>query len=87
MTSTCVPIAEAKRTLLELVRRAEAGEVTVIEKRGIPAAALVPHREYALLSRVKSYLAMQELARDLRDCGLTAQDLARESRAQLEGES
>lgn len=86
MTITHVPVAEARKTLLELVRRAEAGEVTVIEKRGVPAAAVISHREYALLSRVKSYLAMQELAHALRECGLTAQDLARESRAQLERE-
>jgi len=40
-----------------------------------------------LLSRVRTYLAMQELARDLQGSGLTARDLAREARAQLEGRS
>lgn len=81
---TRVPVTKAKRKLLELVRRAEAGDVTVIEKRGFPAAALVPYGEYSLLGRAKSHLAMQELAHGLRDCGLTAQGLARESRPELE---
>jgi len=84
---SAVPVAEAKKRLLELVRRAEAGEATVIEKRGVPAAVLAPYGEYALLSRVRTYLAMQELARDLQGSGLTARDLAREARAQLEGRS
>jgi prevent-host-death family protein len=80
-------VAEAKKRFLELVRRAEVGEATVIEKRGTPAAVVIPHGEYVLLSRVRSYMAMRELARALRGCGVTAQGIARDSRAQLEGES
>ncbi|KFD41157.1 hypothetical protein HX99_05670 [Peptococcaceae bacterium SCADC1_2_3] len=77
-------VSQAKRSFLELIRRTEDQERVVIEKKGKPVAAILPYGEYINLNRVRSYLAMQEISQAMKDFGLTAEEVYRESRQELE---
>lgn len=82
-----INVSQAKKGFLELVRRAEGQESVVIEKKGKPVAAILPYSEYLNLNRVRSYLAMQEISRGMGDSGITAREIYRESRQELERSS
>lgn len=79
-----VNVTRAKAGFLDLVRRAENNEATVIEKKGSPVAAVLPYREYVNLKRVRDYLAMQKIHQAAKDAGVTAWELYEESRRELE---
>lgn len=77
-------VTQAKARFLDLVRRAENNEATVIEKKGGPVAAVLPYGDYVKLKRVRDYLAMQKIHRAAKDAGVTAAELYEESRRELE---
>lgn len=77
-------VSRAKAKFLDLIRRAENNEGTVIEKNGAPVAAVLSYREYADLKRVRDYLAMQKIYQAARDAGVTAREIYEESRRRLE---
>lgn len=79
-----IPISQAKANFLELARQVENRECIVVEKKGEPILVLVPYQEYLNLDRIKQYLAVQDLASILQNSGITADELRRESRRELE---
>ncbi|QGP93359.1 Antitoxin Phd_YefM, type II toxin-antitoxin system [Neomoorella glycerini] len=77
-------VTQAKESFLDLIRRVEGWESVILEKRGKPVAALLPYEEYANLSRIKNYLAMQEISEAMKDSGITAEEIFQASRQELE---
>ncbi|MGB9848820.1 MAG: type II toxin-antitoxin system Phd/YefM family antitoxin [Moorellaceae bacterium] len=77
-------VTQAKESFLDLIRKVEEWESVILEKRGKPVAALLPYEEYATLSRVKNYLAMQEISEAVKDSGITAREIFCDSRKELE---
>lgn len=77
-------VSQAKEQFLEVIRQVEDRESVVLEKRGKPVAALLPYEEYASLSRIKNFLAMQELSAAMKDAGITAKEIYQDSRKELE---
>jgi hypothetical protein len=49
--------------------------------------AILPYSDYLNLNRVRGYLTMQEIYRGMGDSGITAREIYRESRQELEGSS
>lgn len=79
-----ITVSEAKKKLLELIRRVEEGESAIIEKKGNPVAALLTYDDYVALKRVRDYLVMHRLSSSLKESGLAADEIYRESRRELE---
>lgn len=77
-------VTQAKESFLDLIRKVEGCESVVLEKRGKPVAALLPYEEYANLLRIKNYLAMQEISEAMKNSGITAGEIFRASRQELE---
>lgn len=77
-------VTQAKAKFLDLVRRTENNEGTIVEKKGIPVAVVLPYREYVNLKRMQSYSGMQRFRQIAKDAGLTASELHEESRRELE---
>ena len=77
-------VTQAKETFLDLIRKVEEQESVILEKRGKPVAALLPYEEYTALNRIKTYLTIQEISEATKDTGITARELFRESRNELE---
>lgn len=82
-----INVSQAKKLFLQLVRQVEKDGSVVIEKKGEPVAAIISYSEYLNLNRLRSYLAMQDLSRTLKDSGLRAEEVFRESRRELEQRS
>jgi prevent-host-death family protein len=81
-----ISIAEAHNRLSHWIRQVESGRTVRITRRGKPIAVLVDPGEYEHLQRVKAYLEMIRLSRELKDTGLSASEIYRTSREELEGE-
>lgn len=79
-----VSIAEAHNRLSRWLNKVKDGPIT-ITRRGKPVGIIISPDEYKRLSQVHAYLQMLRLSRTLRDSGVTARELARASRAELEG--
>ncbi|MBE3588170.1 MAG: type II toxin-antitoxin system prevent-host-death family antitoxin [Thermoanaerobacteraceae bacterium] len=84
MMTMTMTVSQGKTKFLELIRRAENNNGTLIEKKGIPVAAVLPYKEYVNLKRTQSYLAMMRFRQIAKDAGLTAQEIYEESRRELE---
>ena len=56
----------------------------IITRRGKPVAVLVSPEEYERLRQVQAHLEMLRISRLLQNCGLTAAELGRTSREELE---
>ena len=77
-------VSQAKTHFLEIARKAENQESVVVEKKGEPVLVIIPYQEYLNLERMKHLLAVRDLSNILKDTGLTASELHRESRKELE---
>ncbi len=77
-------VSQAKTYFLEIARKAEERESIIVEKKGEPVLVIVPYQEYLNLERMKHFLAVRDLSNILEDTGLTASELYRESRKELE---
>ena len=55
-----------------------------VTRRGKPVDVLVSPEEYERLRQVQAYLEMLRLSRLLQDCDVTANELSRASREELE---
>lgn len=82
-----INVSRAKAKFLEVIRRAEDSKNTIIEKKGVPVAAVLPYDEYINLTRIRNYLAMRRIYQITKKAGVTAQDILEESRRQLETRS
>lgn len=77
-------VSQAKTYFLEIARKAEERESIIVEKKGEPVLVIVPYQEYLNLERMKHFLAVRDLSNILENTGLTASELYRESRKELE---
>jgi len=80
-----ISVAEAHNRLSRWLDKAQKEPIT-ITRRGEPVGVIVSAQEYEQLRRVQAYLQMLRLAQSLSEdqCGVTADELYRASRADLE---
>ena len=78
-----VSIAEAHNRLSYWLKKVPDEPIT-ITRRGEPVGVLVSPEEYERLRQVQAYLEMLRLSRVLQDGGLTARELSRTAREELE---
>jgi prevent-host-death family protein len=79
-----ISVSEAHNRLSRWLDRVEEGPVT-ITRRGKPVGVIISPEEYERLRQVQAYLEMLHLAGSLRESGVTANELFRASRRELEG--
>lgn len=78
-----ISIAEAHNRLSHWLNRVEEEPITVT-RRGKPVGVIISPEEYERLRRVQAYLQMLRLSNSLRESGVTAKELFRASRQELE---
>jgi prevent-host-death family protein len=78
-----ISITEAHNRLSHWLEKVPDRAIT-ITRRGKPVGVLVSPEEYERLRQVQAYLEMLRLAGSLQDRGVTASELARASREELE---
>jgi len=79
-----ISVAEAHNRLSHWLKRLHEGPI-IITRRGKPVGILIAPEQYEQLRRVQAYLQMLRLSQSLADSGVTADDLFRASREELEG--
>jgi prevent-host-death family protein len=78
-----ISVAEAHNRLSRWLNKVEDGPVT-ITRRGKPIGVIISPKEYERLRRVQAYLQMLHISSSLQDSGVTADELFRASRQELE---
>lgn len=78
-----VSVAEAKRDLSELLRKAKQ-EPVVITRRNVPDSVIISYDDYVKFKRMRAYLGIVQIAEKLRGSGLNAMEIYEESRRELE---
>lgn len=81
-----ISVAEARNNLSNWLKKVEDKPV-VITRRGKPAGVLISYVEYEDLRRVQAFLQMMRLSQSLSQSGVTATELFRWSRDELEERS
>ena len=85
MKTITVTIAEGKRDFSRLIKEAvERNEDVVVTKRGKPMAVIVPYGEYQHSKRVKAHQKILESRAAFVKAGVSAAEVYRESREELE---
>lgn len=79
-----VSLAKAKDRLSELIRQAEAGTEVLITRRDKVVARLVSEADYQRLRRQSAVVGLRAMRDRFRAAGLSAQELHRRSRNELE---
>jgi prevent-host-death family protein len=77
------PIGVAKSEFSRLLREARESPV-IITRRGEPEVVLLAYDDYKRLRRLQAYQQMIRLSNQLRDSGVTVQELQESSREELE---
>lgn len=78
-----ISVAEAHNRLSRWLVQVQHGPVT-ITRRGKPVGVIISPEEYQRLRRVQAYLQMLRLSQSLRESGVTADELFKASRTELE---
>lgn len=78
-----ISVAEAHNRLSRWLKEVADGPVT-ITRRGKPVGVIISPEEYERLRQVQAYLQMLRISGSLQDGGVSADDLFRASRAELE---
>jgi prevent-host-death family protein len=78
-----ISVSEAHNRLSRWLKRAQDEPIT-ITRRGEPIGVIISPEEYERLRKVAAYLDMLRLSQSLRERGLTAEELYRTSREELE---
>jgi prevent-host-death family protein len=78
-----ISVSQAHNRLSQLLKDAQEQPVT-ITLRGEPIGVIISHEEYERLSEVRAYLEIVKLSKQLDDRGVTAEELMRSSRDELE---
>lgn len=78
-----ISVSEAHNRLSRWLNKVEDEPIT-ITRRGKPVGVIVSPKEYERLRQVQAYLQMLRLSGSLRESGLTADELLRASRQELE---
>lgn len=85
MKTITVTIAEGKRDFSRLIKEAaEKSEDIVVTKRGKPMAVIVPYDEYQHSRKVEAYQKILESRAAFACAGVSAEEVYRESREELE---
>jgi prevent-host-death family protein len=79
-----VPVAEAHNRLSALLKKAQKSPVT-LTRHGKPVGVLLSPEEYERLRQFEAYSKVVRLSQSLRESGISASELYRTSREQLEG--
>jgi prevent-host-death family protein len=80
------PIGVAKSEFSRLLREAREAPV-IITRRGEPEVVLLAYDDYKRLRRLQAYQQMIRLSNQLRDSGVTVEELQDASREELEQRS
>jgi prevent-host-death family protein len=85
MKSSTVSIAEGKKGFSRLIQDAseKKGEI-VVTKRGKPVAVILPYEEYQQSKRIEGYRKISRAREAFLEIGISADEVFRESRSQLE---
>jgi len=85
MKSTTVSVAEGKKGFSRLIRDAveKKGEI-VVTKRGKPMVVILPYEEYQRSKRIEGYRKIAEVRNAFLKSGISADEIYKESRKQLE---
>jgi prevent-host-death family protein len=81
-----VPIAEAHNRLSALLKKVQKGPI-MLTRRGKPVGVILSPEEYDRLRQFEALSHVLQLSRSLRESGVSAADLYRTSRDELEGRS
>ncbi len=81
-----VPIAEAHNRLSALLKRVQKGPIR-LTRRGKPVGVILSPEESARLRQFEAFSQVVQLAQSLRESGVSATDLYRASRDELEDRS
>ena len=88
MKASTVSIAEGKKGFSRLIEGARKNkDEIIVTKRGRPIAVIVPFEEYQRSKRVEGFRKILEAREVFLKTGLTANDVFKESRRQLEKRS
>jgi prevent-host-death family protein len=79
-----ISVAEAHNRLSHWLKQVEKGNPVRITNRGKPVGVIIDPDEYERLRQVQAYLEMVSISRALRESNLTAGELYRTSRDDLE---
>ncbi len=79
-----LPIAEAHNRLSSLLKKVAQTPI-VLTRRGKAVGVLISPEEYERLKRYEAYDTLVDLSHTLRESGLTAAELYRTAREDLEG--
>lgn len=81
-----VPIAEAHNRLSALLKKVQKGPIR-LTRRGKPVGVILSPEEYDRLRQFEAFSQVVQLSRSLRESGVSAADLYRATRDELEGRS
>jgi prevent-host-death family protein len=85
MKNTIVSVAEGKKGFSRLIQDAfEKKEEVVVTKRGKPVAVIVPYEEYRQSKRIEGYRKISKARETFLEAGISADEVFKESRSQLE---
>ncbi len=79
-----VSLAKAKDRLSQLIRQVEAGAEVLITRRDTVVARLISEAEYQRLRRQSAVTGLRAMRDRFKAAGLSAQELHRRSREELE---
>ena len=85
MKSTAVSVAEGKKGFSRLIQDAleKKGEI-IVTKRGKPVAVILPYEEYQQSKRFEGYRKISKARETFLETGISADEVFKESRSQLE---
>lgn len=79
-------VSEAKKGFTSILKSVEEGQTAIITRRGEPVGAMIGFEEFQNLRKLRAYKSVLDLSLELSDCGITAAELYRQSRRELEEE-
>ncbi|MDA8088172.1 MAG: type II toxin-antitoxin system Phd/YefM family antitoxin [Nitrospiraceae bacterium] len=86
MKTVTVTIAEGKREFTRLIKEASEGDKDIlVTKRGKPMAVIVAYDEYRHSKKMNAYRKILESREVFLKARVSADDVYKESRAELEG--
>lgn len=85
---TTVTVAEGKKSFSRLLHDAsENKEEIIVTRRGKPVAVIVPYDKYRCSRRAEGYRKIMEVRLSFIEAGVSADEVFKESKKQLEGRS
>lgn len=83
-----ISVAEGKRDFSGILKEAESKkEDVIVTRRGQPVCVIMPYEEYQSIKRIRSYMRMVEISKEMKGKKVKVSYLLEESRKQLEERS